>query len=252
MWSPSFLQKRYRLHSGLYFQIQFLQLSLSGLICRASRLCSSSPDLQAWLFPSCFSSSSTPQHSKKQLSALSYAQSFCNDDSERDSTPFLKPQDAVDMFELVIHNTHVPHCLLVLLLHLVTWLLLPREPPPHTPLLYTSPCWCLIVFAGHQDSHQALLTSKMLGHISSPSHALTSYSIKERSWTDLPHPSPLCCSQTALELFWGSGLRFSDPSFSASHWRSGVGFALPSHHIPQGTLPAITRGSELDKTSTLE
>lgn len=112
MWSPSFLQKRYRLHSGLYFQIQFLQLSLSGLICRASRLCSSSPDLQAWLFPSCFALPSTPQHSKKQLSALSYAQSFCNDDSERDSTPFLKPQDAVDMFELVIHNTHIPHCLL--------------------------------------------------------------------------------------------------------------------------------------------
>lgn len=137
-------------------------------------------------------------------------------------------------------------------LHLVTWLLFPPEPPPHTPLLYTSSWWHLIVFAGYQDSHQALLTSKMLGHISSPSHALTSYSIKERSWTDLPHPSPLCCSQTALELFCGSGLRFSDPSFSASHWRSGVGFALPSHHIPQGTLSAITRGSELDKTSTLE
>lgn len=36
-----------------------------------------------------------------------------NDDSERDLTPFLKPWDAVDLFELVIHNSphhHVLRC----------------------------------------------------------------------------------------------------------------------------------------------
>lgn len=141
-------------------------------------------------------------------------------------TPFFKPQDAVDMFELVIRNTHVPPCPLVLLLHSAAQLLLPPEPPPHTPLPYTSSCWCLIGFAGHQDGHQVLLTSEMFGHISSPSRALTSYPIKERSWTDLPHLSPLYSSQTALELFGASRVGFSDPSFSASHWRSGVGFAL--------------------------
>lgn len=95
-WSSSFLQKSFMrqkmhcLHSGLYFQIQFLQLSLSGLICWASHLCGSSPDLQAWPLSSCLAPPSTPPCSGKQLPALSYAQRFCNDDSERDLTASLK------------------------------------------------------------------------------------------------------------------------------------------------------------------
>lgn len=70
-----------------------------------SHLCGSPPDLQAWPFSSCLAPHSTPQCSGKQLSALSYTQSFCNDDWDRDLTPFLKPQDTGDLLERAIPNS---------------------------------------------------------------------------------------------------------------------------------------------------
>lgn len=170
------------LHWGLYFQIQLLQFFLSSLICWASHLCGSSPDLQPWPFSSCPALPSSPRRSRKWLPALPYAQSFCKDDSERDLSLFLKPQDAVGLFGLATHNSPhhpVPPCPL----HSVIQLLLPQS-HLHTllfPIPHQAGALLVLLFT---KMIQILLLS--LSHVSSPSHTLKSYPITQRGWTDLP------------------------------------------------------------------
>lgn len=173
-------QKMCCLHSGLYFQIQLLQHSLSCLICWASHPCGSSPDLQPWPFSSCPALPSCPWCSRKGLPALPYAQSFRKDDSERDLSLFLKPQDCVGVFGLTMHHPVPPWPL-----YSVIQLLLPQS---HL-------CTLLFSIPHHTGALLVLLFNKIiqilllsLSHISSPSYTLMSYPVKEGSWTD----SPIC------------------------------------------------------------